>query len=99
MDGIDEILTEVLPDTPHRLIGPPPIFGFILGTDEEPTDFRAYQEGDADLYERLIMALIERGVMPDSDGREPWFLSYSHDDEEIGKTLTAFADAVKAVKR
>jgi len=46
-----------------------------------------------------MMALIERGVMPDSDGREPWFLSYSHDDEEIGKTLTAFADAAKAVKR
>jgi glutamate-1-semialdehyde 2,1-aminomutase len=98
MDGIDEILTEVLPDTPHRLIGPPPIFGLILGTSEEPADFRAYQEGDAELYERLMMALVERGAMPDADGREPWFLSYSHGDEEISQTLTAFADAVKAVK-
>jgi glutamate-1-semialdehyde aminotransferase len=45
-----------------------------------------------------MMALVERGAMPEPDGREPWFLSYSHGDEEISQTLTAFADAVKAVK-
>jgi glutamate-1-semialdehyde aminotransferase len=97
MNGIDEILTDA--DIPHKLIGLPPIFGFILGIDEEPTDFRGYAEGDAALYEHLAMALIERGVMPDADGREPWFLCYSHGEEEIAETLTAFEDAVKAVKR
>jgi glutamate-1-semialdehyde 2,1-aminomutase len=97
MDGIDDILTRA--GIPHHLIGLPPIFGLILGTNEEPADFRAYQKGDAALYEGLAMALIERGVMPDGDGREPWFLSYSHGDKEISQTLTAFADAVKAVKR
>ncbi|MBM4467223.1 MAG: aspartate aminotransferase family protein [Chloroflexi bacterium] len=97
MDGIDDILTRA--GIPHRVIGLPPIFGLILGTEEEPTDFRAYLEGDAALYERLAMALIERGVMPDSDGREPWFLCYSHGEQEIAETLTAFEDAVKSVKR
>lgn len=97
MDGIDQILTDA--DIPHRLIGPPPIFGLILGTDEEPTDFRAYLKGDAALYEHVAMELIDRGVMPDADGREPWFLSYSHTDEDIAETLTAFEDSVKAVKR
>lgn len=97
MNGIDQILTAA--DISHSLIGPPPVFGLILGTDEEPTDFRAYLKGDAELYERLAMALIERGVMPDCDGREPWFVSYSHSDADIDETLTAFEDAVKAVKQ
>jgi len=44
------------------------------------------------------MALIERGVMPDSDGREPWFLCYSHSEEDIAETLAAFEEAVKDAK-
>lgn len=96
MDGIGDILTDA--DIPHSLIGLPPVFGLILGIDETPTDFRAYLEGDAQLYERLAMELIDRGVMPDCDGREPWFLSYSHSDDDIVETLTAFEGAVKAVK-
>jgi glutamate-1-semialdehyde 2,1-aminomutase len=96
MDGIGGILSDA--GIAHCLIGLPPIFGLILGVDEEPTDFRAYAEGDAELYERLMMALVDRGVMPDCDGREPWFLCYSHGDEEITVTLTAFEDAVTAAK-
>jgi glutamate-1-semialdehyde 2,1-aminomutase len=96
MDGIHEILSRA--GIPHYVTGLPAIFSFILGMDEEPTDFRGYVEGDADLYERLAMALIGRGVMPDSDGREPWFLCYSHSEQDIAETLTAFEDAVKAVK-
>jgi glutamate-1-semialdehyde 2,1-aminomutase len=97
MDGIDEILSRA--DIPHHMTGLPPILGFILGTDEEPVDFRAYCAGDDALYERLAMALIEQGVMPDGDGREPWFLCYSHGEQEIADTLTVFEEAVRTVKR
>jgi glutamate-1-semialdehyde 2,1-aminomutase len=97
MDGIHEILTRA--DIPHYVTGLPPIFGLLLGIDEEPTDFRDYLEGDMALYERLVMALAERGVLPDCDGREPWFLCYSHSEEDIAETLTAFEEAVKDVKR
>jgi glutamate-1-semialdehyde 2,1-aminomutase len=97
MDGIDEILSRA--GIPHCMTGLPPILSFILGTDEEPTDFRAYCAGDDALYERLAMALIERGVMPDCDGREPWFLCYSHGEQEIADTLTVFEEAVRTVKR
>jgi glutamate-1-semialdehyde 2,1-aminomutase len=97
MDGIHDILTRA--DIPHHVTGLPPIFGLILGTDEEPTDFRAYLRGDMALYERLVMALVERGVMPDCDGREPWFMCYSHGEQEIADTLTVFEDAVQDVKR
>jgi len=96
MDGIDEILTRA--GIPHFLTGPPPMFSILLGLDEEPKDFRDYCQGDDDLYERIAMNLIERGVMPDSDGREPWFLCFSHDEEVIADTLTAFEEAVKAAK-
>jgi glutamate-1-semialdehyde 2,1-aminomutase len=97
MDGIDEILTRA--DIPHFVTGPPPMFSLLLGIDEEPTDFRAYCQGDDALYEHIAMELIDRGVMPDSDGREPWFLCYRHDDKVIDETLTAFEDAVKTAKQ
>lgn len=97
MDGMAELLTRV--DIPHCVIGLPPVFGLILGTDEEPADFRGYMAGDAVLYERLAMALIERGVMPDADGREPWFLCYEHDDADIDETLNVFEDALNEVVR
>ncbi len=96
MDGIGEILTRH--DIPHYITGLPPMFSALLGLSEEPTDFRAYCAGNAALYEKLAMALIERGVMPDADGREPWFLCYRHDEQVVAETLTVFEDAVKEVK-
>ncbi len=96
MDGVHQILTDA--GIPHYMTGLPPIFSFILGVEEEPVDFRDYCRGDDGLYDRLVMALIERGVMPDSDGREPWFLCYSHTDEVIDETLTVFEEAVKQIK-
>jgi glutamate-1-semialdehyde 2,1-aminomutase len=96
MEGIDEILSRA--GIPHAMTGLPSMFSFILGVEEAPVDFRGYMEGDGELYERIITALIENGAMPDSDGREPWFLSYSHTDELIDETLTMFEDAVKETK-
>ena len=97
MDGIHEILNQA--GMSHFVTGLPPMFSFVLGVEEEPVEFRDYCAGDDPLYERLAMALIERGVMLDCDGREPWFLCYSHSEQDIAETLTAFEDAVKTVKR
>jgi glutamate-1-semialdehyde 2,1-aminomutase len=97
MDGIGGILTAA--GIPHCVTGLPPMFSYILGTDEEPVDFRAYATGDDRLYERISMGLIDRGIMPDSDGREPWFLCYSHSEQDVADTLAAFEAAVKEAKR
>lgn len=78
MDGIHEILNRAA--FPHYVTGLPPMFSFVLGVEEEPVEFRDYCAGDDPLYERLAMALVERGVMLDRDGREPWFLCYSHSE-------------------
>lgn len=97
MEGIAEILTRA--DIPHYVTGPAPMFSIQLGLEQEPHDFRDYAKGDAELYENIVMQLIDRGVLPDADGREPWFVCYSHGEQEVGDTLTAFEDAVKAAKR
>jgi len=96
MSGIREILTEA--DIPHVLTGLPPMFGIILGYDQEPQDFREYFKGDGELYEKLAIELILRGVQPDGDAREPWFLCYALSDEDVDETLNVFNDAIKAAK-
>jgi glutamate-1-semialdehyde 2,1-aminomutase len=96
MKGIGEILTEA--GIPHQVIGVPPMFGLILGTDEEPRDFREYFNGDGELYEKLALELIQRGVQPDGDAREPWFLCYSLSEEDVNETLNIFNDSIIAAK-
>ncbi len=96
MNGIDEILTEA--GIPHVVTGVPPMFGILLGSDTPPKDFRDYVSSDAHLYEEIAMELIRRGVQPDSDGREPWFLCYALSEGDIDETLNVFNDSVKAAK-
>jgi glutamate-1-semialdehyde 2,1-aminomutase len=96
MSGIGEILTEA--NIPHVVIGDPAMFGLILGSDQTPLDFREYFNGDGELYERLALELIKRGVQPDGDAREPWFLCYALSEEDVNETLNVFNDSVKAAK-
>jgi glutamate-1-semialdehyde 2,1-aminomutase len=97
MAGIDEILTEA--DIPHSVTGVPSMFGIVLGTDQKPNDFREYFNGDGELFETLAMELIQRGVQPDGDAREPLFLCYSLSEADVDETLNIFNDSVKAVKK
>jgi len=97
MKGIDEILTEQ--DIPHVVTGVPPMFSILLGIDQEPREFRDYIKGDAGLYEQIGLELIKRGVMPDSDGREPWFLCAALSEADVDETLNVFNDSVKEVKK
>lgn len=74
------------------------MFGILLGSDREPLEFREYLQGDSELYEAISMELIKRGVQPDGDGREPWFLCYALSEEDVNETLNVFNDSVKAAK-
>ncbi|NQU31313.1 MAG: aminotransferase class III-fold pyridoxal phosphate-dependent enzyme [Anaerolineae bacterium] len=96
MTGIGEILTES--DIPYSLPGVPSMFGIVLGVEEEPHDFREYFQGDGELYEKLALELIKRGVQPDGDAREPWFLCAALSEEDVSETLNVFNDALKAAK-
>ena len=75
MDGLKAIFAEA--GIPACFNGYPAMFSFALGV-ETVTNQRDWNESDKEYYLRLVEAAIERGVMPDHDPREPWFLCYSH---------------------
>ncbi len=85
-------------DIPSIIHGYPAMFSFSVGK-EKVTGQREWQETERDYYLRLVEYAIDRGVMPDHDPREPWFLCYAHSDEDIDTTLNVMQDAVKNVNR
>lgn len=96
MDGLKDIFDEN--GIPAVMSGYPAMFSFALGV-ENITCQRDWNESDKDFYLRLVEGAIERGVMPDYDPREPWFLCYSHSEADIDKTLEVYAEVVKAAKK
>ncbi|MEX1208100.1 MAG: aspartate aminotransferase family protein [Acidimicrobiia bacterium] len=76
-----------------HVLGPPSMFGIFLG-EEPPRDFRDVGGHDEELYSKVVMGMIARGVMPCDDAREPWFVSAAHGDAEVELSLTAFSDAL-----
>ncbi len=95
MDGFDEILERY--GVPHVVTGIPSIFSMMLGRDTMPQDIREFLTSDTKTYNRIAWFMIQHGIMPDTDGREPWFMSYSHTKQDIAETLTVFEDGVKEI--
>ena len=95
MDGLKDIFEDN--DIPVVMNGYPAMFSFALGVDKV-TSQREWDHSDRDAYVKLLDLAIERGVMPDHDAREPWFLSYSHTDADVDETLNVYADIVKKIK-
>ena len=73
------------------------MFSFSFGV-ESVTSQRDWAKSDHERYLRLTEKAIERGVMPDHDAREPWFLCYEHSEADIDETLNVYAEIVKEVK-
>lgn len=96
MEGISKIFSEK--GIPHCMNGYPAMFSYAIGV-EKVTDQRSWSASEQEYYLALVDAMIERGVMPDHDPREPWFLCYSHSEADIDETLNVFREAVKAVER
>jgi len=96
MDGLQEIFEEN--DIPVVMTGYPAMFSFSFGIDAV-TCQRDWAKSDHDLYLRFAAKAIEKGVMPDFDAREPWFLCYSHSDADIDQTLSVYAEIVKEAEK
>ena len=95
MDGLKGIFAGQ--GIPVCFTGYPAMFAFSIGI-EEVHDQRGWSHSDKEYYLRLIEAAIERGVMPDHDPREPWFLCYAHGEAEIDETLNVMSEVIKTVK-
>ncbi len=99
MQGIDDCLTRH--GVPHAISGVAAMFGVIIGMESiAGLDYRAVCKGaDEALARELISALHARGVMPDPDYGEPWFMSYSHSNADVDWTLEMLDVSVKEVLR
>jgi glutamate-1-semialdehyde 2,1-aminomutase len=94
-DGLREIFEDN--DIPVTISGYPAMFSFALGV-QGVTCQRDWDKSDRALYLKLAELAIQRGVMPDLDAREPWFLCFEHSEADIDETLNIYADIVKAAK-
>jgi len=91
MQGLETICADK--GVPAHIVGVPAMFSVFFG-DESPKDFRDASNHDEDLYATVVGGMIQRGVMPVDDAKEPWFLCAAHGDEEVAVSLTAFEEAL-----
>ena len=96
MDGLKDNFEDN--DIPVVKSGHPAMFSYAHGEDAV-TCKRDWAKSDHKMYLKLVEMAIERGIMPDHDAREPWFLCYSHSDADIDETLNVYAEIVKKVHR
>jgi glutamate-1-semialdehyde 2,1-aminomutase len=94
MEGFDEILNRY--SVPHFISGVPSMFGVIYA-ETLPKDWRDLNTMvDWDFYDAVTTHMIEEhGVMPESDGFEPYFLCSDHTVADAAETLEAFESGVK----
>ncbi len=91
-NAISEIVERA--DIPFVISGHPSMF--IVWFDEKaPTEYRDWKTSDHSLYDTVVAGLIERGVMPEPDSREPWFMCSAISDQDIAETATAFEDSLR----
>ncbi len=81
---------------PFVFTGHPSMFG-VMFTDTIPFEYRDWAKSDHDLYDAVAVGMQARGVMPEPDSREPWFLCEAHaTGDHIDRILAAFEAALDA---
>jgi glutamate-1-semialdehyde 2,1-aminomutase len=81
---------------PFVFTGHPTMFG-IMFTDRVPFEYRDWARSDHDLYDAVAVGMQTRGVMPEPDSREPWFLCEAHaTGDHLDRIVAAFEAALDA---
>ncbi len=81
-------------DIPYVISGHPSIF--IIWFDEKaPQEYRDWKTSNHDLYDAVAAGLIKRGVMPEPDSREPWFMCAALSSQDIAETATALEESLR----
>lgn len=82
---------------PYVIQGPDSMPGIVFTEEPVCREYKHWAKGDHDTYDKIIDACMKRGVMPDIDSREPWFMSTAHTDEDADFVLDVFEQAVREV--
>ena len=91
--AIDEVLQRY--SLEYIISGHPSIFIFWFAEDA-PQEYRQWKLTDHSLYDKVAAGLIERGVMPEPDSREPWFMCAALSEQDIADTAEALDASVRA---
>jgi len=92
MDGLDKILSHH--QVPHHIHGLPSLFGLTL-SEASPKDWRDVIDTNLELSEKLLVELVNAGIMTDSDPQQTWYVSDSHTSEDVAETLNRFETALQ----
>ena len=82
---------------PYVIQGPDSMPGIVFTEEPVCREYRHWALGDHETYHKIIDACMQKGVMPDIDSREPWFISTAHTDEDADFVLDVFERSVKEV--
>ena len=88
MIGLHEILTRHA--VPHAITGVPSMFGVLIGTHTPIRDYRGSKVVDAVLSRNINEALRAKGIFPEPDYCEPWFLCAALSDANVSETLDVY---------
>lgn len=91
-DAIREVLDPF--GIPYVISGHPSLFN-IWFSEEAPREFRDWKQSDHSFYDAVAAGLIERGVMPEPESREPWFMCEALSDDDIAITAKALHESVR----
>lgn len=95
---LQDALSEVLDRSgiPYVFSGHPSLFIFWFA-EQAPREYRDWKNSDNTLYDCVAAGLIKRGVMPEPDSREPWFMCAAHSEQDVAETATALEDVMREV--
>lgn len=94
MEGLAKVLADR--GVPGHVVGHPAMFSVFLA-EEAPREFRDAARHDAHTYDTVVFKMIEKGVMPCPDAKEPWFLCAAQTVEDADRAVEAFADSLDEV--
>jgi len=95
---LQDAITEILSRTgrPFVVSGHPAMFSFWFA-EQAPREYRDWVRTDHALYDQVVGGLLARGVMPEPDSREPWFMCAAHSAQDVAETANALEAAAREV--
>ena len=91
-DSLQRLLHEA--EIPAKVVGEAPLFD-VFFTDAEITDYRSTLGSDKEMLRRFNGLIMENGVFK---GDSKYYLSTVHTQEDVDRTVAAFASAVDELR-
>lgn len=86
-------------DVPVKVLGVPELFQLLYTEKTEIDDYEDLRTEITDFYVKVQYELLKRGIMIDADNQECIYMSYSHTDDDLKRTIDAFGDAIRLASK